>query len=179
MAEYTSITTILFSGYGTGGWKKFFHFNRVTVSCPIIFTTAYDHYALDAIKLFSIDYLLKPVTLQSLAASLKISNNITTYKNSLPDFDALAEHLNLNSKEFKHRFLIKIGSRLLFIESADVAYFYAEDKAVFLVTKEGMKYSIDYRLEKLKTMLDPNYILPAQQEDYMCGRGYQRNKDLF
>lgn len=135
--------------------KSFAIFNQVTVTCPVIFTTAYDHYALDAFKLFSIDYLLKPVTLQSLATSLKKFHNITNYKNSLPDFNALTEHLSNSSKEFKHRFLIKIGSRLLFIEAADVAYFYAEDKAVFLVTKEGMKYSIDYRLEKLETMLDP------------------------
>jgi len=146
---------LLFLDIELADGKSFSIFNHVTPKCPVIFTTAYDHYALDAFKLFSIDYLLKPVTLQSLATAIKKYHEITSYQKTPPDFTAFTEHLAAIPKEYKQRFLIKIGNRLLFKESSEVSYFYAEDKVVFLVAKDGTKYSIDYRLEKLETMLDP------------------------
>jgi DNA-binding LytR/AlgR family response regulator len=133
-------------------------FNQVTVNRPVIFTTAYDNYAMDAFKYFSVDYILKPVTAETLANALnKLSNMAISfpgnqvYRRLGEDF---AHHNNV--KKYKERFLGKIGQRIHFIQAAAIAWFEADNKLVHLVDKEGNKYLVDFTMERLEQLLNPN-----------------------
>jgi DNA-binding LytR/AlgR family response regulator len=121
--------------------------------CPVIFTTAYDQFALDAFQHFSIDYLLKPVSAESLARALNRYHSITHLQNG-KDNSNLGLHLSAN-RQYKNRFMVKIGNRMGFVDTNDIAYFYAEGKTVFLVHREGQKYVVEHTLEKLEEILDP------------------------
>jgi len=123
------------------------HYNR-----PVIFTTAYDQYALDAFKMFSIDYILKPVTLEAMAAAM---NKLRSMTASFTGIDFRQLEPPGQGCNYKKRFLGKVGQRLFFIEAADIAYFQADNKIVHLVDKEGNRYVVDYRMEGLECILDP------------------------
>jgi two-component system, LytTR family, response regulator LytT len=121
--------------------------------CPVIFTTAYDNFALDAFQHFSVDYLLKPVTAESLAKALNRYHSITHLHQWKADPN-IGLHLRVN-RQYKNRFIVKSGNRMGFVDTNDISYFYAEGKVVFLVHREGRKYAVDYTLEKLEEILDP------------------------
>lgn len=130
-------------------------FKQVNYNKPVIFTTAYDQYALEAFKLFSIDYILKPVTLEALAAAMNKLKAISFSASSI-DFNRLfPEWQNFR---FKKRFLGKVGQRLFFIDVKDIAFFQADNKIVHLVDTEGNRYLVEYTLEKLEELLDPRHF---------------------
>jgi DNA-binding LytR/AlgR family response regulator len=128
-------------------------FSQTEVDVPVIFITAYDQYAVQAFKVNSVEYLLKPIKKEELA------NAISKYKKHfagkhMPDLRLLLE--TLREKEiYKKRFLIKYGEHIKTIDINQIAYFYTEEKINFLKTKENHSYPIDYNLDKLETMLDP------------------------
>lgn len=125
---------------------------------PIIFTTAYDQYTLQAFKTNSIDYLLKPIDEAELGAALDKFNRLraTTTPTPLPDMAALLQALKTTSSPYKERFMVTIGTKIRSIDTADIAYFFYEDKATWLTTRDSQHVSIEYSLEKLVTLLDPN-----------------------
>lgn len=133
-------------------------FNRVQVQTPIIFTTAYNEYALNAFKLNSIDYLLKPVTFDNLYTSLKKLENL---KESLAgagdmrNFKDLSNALATIQKNYKTRFMVKIGEKLRSFKAEDISVFYADGRDVFILLKEGNQYIIDYKMEELQDLLNP------------------------
>lgn len=133
-------------------------FNKVRVTSPVIFTTAYDEYALQAFKVNSIDYLLKPIEQVDLQASLgkyeKLKEDFAR-KTSAFTPEQVEHLLNFRRKEYKSRFVSRIGGNLKHIQLEEVAYFYAEDKIVFLVTVKNEEFIIDYTLEQLEPLLDP------------------------
>lgn len=129
-------------------------FSEVTVNCPVIFTTAYDHYAIDAFRVFSVDYLLKPITLPQLATAMKKLGDVMSYGKKSFDAGKLLESLQGTNK-YKERFLVKSGSRMFCIECKDISYFSADDKTVFLVDRDGTRYVVDFTLDKLLELLDP------------------------
>jgi DNA-binding LytR/AlgR family response regulator len=126
-------------------------FKQVDYQKPVVFTTAYNQYALDAFKLFSIDYLLKPVTAESLKAALQ------KFKTIQPDAAVNYKQLStvFDEASFKSRFLARAGQKMFFVESNEVNYFQADDKIVFLIDKEGNRLVVDYTLEKLQDLLNP------------------------
>ncbi|HEY6503571.1 MAG TPA: LytTR family DNA-binding domain-containing protein [Chitinophagaceae bacterium] len=127
-------------------------FKQVSYNKPVIFITAYDSYALDAFKMFSIDYILKPVTLDALAGamnklrSLAVSFSATDLNRLMPEWQ---------NNRYKKRYLGKVGQRLFFIDAADIAFFQADNKIVYLVDKESNRYVVEYTMEKLEEQLDP------------------------
>lgn len=129
-------------------------FADTAIKCPVIFTTAYDHYALDAFKLFSIDYLLKPISLTKLASALNKYRDLVNFTRPSFDISQVIDSLKDAGRNYKERFLIKSGSRMFFIETQNISYFYAVDKTVFLVDNDGVRYVIDYTLENLQDMLN-------------------------
>lgn len=137
-------------------------FNQVNYNGPVIFTTAYDHYALDAFKIFSIDYILKPVTLEALANAMNKFRRLST---GFPSADYRQLLPKLSNNEYKKRFLGKVGQRLFFVEASDIAYFQADNKVVYMVDKEGNRYVVDHTMEKLATVLNP-------QEFFRLNRRY-------
>lgn len=127
-------------------------FNQVQYKGPVIFTTAYDQYALEAFKMFSIDYILKPVTLEALATALNKFKNLSASFSAV-DYRQLMPQLT--NRDYKKRFLGKVGQRLFFIDTADIAYFQADNKVVYLIDKEGNRYVVEHTMEKLMAMVNP------------------------
>ena len=128
-------------------------FKAVEILCPVIFTTAYDQYAIEAFKVNSIDYLLKPIKKEELA------NAIAKYKK----LNTATPAININQilktfaagTEYKKRFAVRYGEHIKTITIEEVAFFYTEDKINFLTTREGRRFTIDFNLDALEAMLDP------------------------
>lgn len=132
-------------------------FEQTTIPCPIIFTTAYDQYAIQAFKVNSIDYLLKPIAYNDLSRAMgKLKHLIRdSVGPSSPDLTRLAEAIRRIHKPFKTRFIIRFGDRIQFKQTEEIAYFYADGKIVYLVTPENRRYIIEYTLEEMEELLDP------------------------
>ena len=128
-------------------------FDKIKVTSPIIFCTAYDQYAIRAFKLNSIDYLLKPIDPDELGQALhKFQNN---RKEPVISLDQIRSLMLPAVKTFKSRFLVKIGERIQTVDVQDIAFFFSEDKVTFLQTGSGKKYIVDYTLDDLDDMLSP------------------------
>ncbi len=128
-------------------------FDELEIDIPIIFTTAYDQYAIKAFKLNSIDYLLKPIKKDELRESLNKYKNIKT--SYLMDFEEIMKGILNKEISYKKRFLVQYGQKIKKVETDAIAYFYAMEKNVFLTTLSGSTYPIDYTLDKLEEIIDP------------------------
>lgn len=151
---------LLFLDIQLADGKSFEIFDKVKVEIPIIFTTAFDQYAIQAFKLHSIDYLLKPIQQNDLKQALdKFKRIISQPALTVEELSALKSLLAQNSESFKERFIIKSGNKLQYKHASDVAYFFADGKMTFLVSKkENRRYLIDHTLEELETRLDPKFF---------------------
>ncbi len=128
-------------------------FEQVIINTPIIFTTAYDQYAIKAFQLNSISYLLKPIRKTDLAESLKKYQSLKSAFSI--DFEMLLANIQGRNPEHKKRFLIQIGEKIRKIELSEVAYFFVLEKAVYLKTFQGNAYPVDYTLDKLESLISP------------------------
>lgn len=121
---------------------------------PVIFTTAFNDYALQAFEYLSIDYLLKPINLAALKRAID-KYKLLADKRCI-DYEPLINALKqFPLTQHKERLLSRIGQKLIFVKTNEVAYFRAEDKVVYLIDKKGNKLPVDYTLEKLESVLDP------------------------
>ncbi|MBC6698252.1 LytR/AlgR family response regulator transcription factor [Hymenobacter puniceus] len=132
-------------------------FERLEIRSPVVFTTAYDKYALRAFKVNSVDYLLKPIDADELTAALAKLHR--QREAATPQFDAalLARVLQQvqPAKEYKTRFVVRVGEHLKAIPVEQIAYFASLEKVTLLHTREGRRFVVDYTLEQLEGMLDP------------------------
>ncbi len=128
-------------------------FDRVEIKSPVIFTTAYDEYALDAFKVNSIDYLLKPITYMDLSRSLKKFQHLKDQFNAVQFSTAVK---GLKRTTFKDRFIVKKGNHIHSIKTEDVVAFYADGRTIYLVDKSTKRNIIDYRLEQVVEIVDPS-----------------------
>ena len=125
-------------------------FDSIEIKTPIIFTTAYDQYAIKAFKFNSIDYLLKPIKIDELmAAVIKFEQSPV-----LRDYKMLKSNM-LESSGSPSRFVIKIGGTIRTINFEDVAYIFTTDKITFAMTFDGKRYPLDQNLEQIEEFLDP------------------------
>lgn len=133
-------------------------FNLAEIKAPVIFTTAYDEYAIKAFKVNSIDYLLKPVKQDELNLAIeKYEDLYHQEKNASPglQIDQIKELLEIHKPEYKSRFIARVGDQIKHLDVDHVAYFVAEDNEVMLVTTENKRYVIDYTLDQLAGLLNP------------------------
>lgn len=135
-------------------------FREVSIQKPIIFTTAFGDYALEAFKSSGIDYLLKPITYEALTGSLQkldmLKSSLAVPKPAAGQLEKLGEALRLLQKpSYKSRFMVRLGDHIHSVTTDAVAIFYAVDRDVFLLTNQRKKYIIDYKLEELDELLDP------------------------
>lgn len=132
-------------------------FESIDIKSAIIFTTAYDEYALKAFKLNSIDYLLKPIDDDELAVAVKKYQERTTEKQAVTlDFNDIKKLLiNPIDREYKKRFSVKVGQHLKLINIDEIECFYSENKGTYLHTKDGRNYLLDTTLEHLENELEP------------------------
>jgi DNA-binding LytR/AlgR family response regulator len=146
---------LLFMDIQLGDGLSFEIFDIVEVHSPVIFITAFNEYAIEAFKLNSIAYLLKPISEESLLGALDKYVEMTKLFNQSRQRQQVVE-LRASLKDgFKKRFMIKVGDHIKTVLTQEVAYFYSRDKATYLKTYEGRSYLLDYSLEQLAEMLDP------------------------
>lgn len=147
-------------------------FEQIEIKSAVIFTTAFDEYALRAFKLNSIDYLLKPIDVDDLAIAItKFKNQFQKSSIASLDFEMIKRMLvNPNEKTYKQRFTIKIGEHLKMISIDEVECFYSENKGTYLHTLDNRDYLLDITLEQLESELNPKdffrvsrkFIIPLQ-----------------
>ena len=144
-------------------------FSRTEIKCPVIFTTAYDEFALKAFKVNSVDYLLKPIKKEELESALskwKViyeKNGNSTHHNT--NIEKLIENLvSQSGKKYRTRFLVKQANRLVPISTEEISYFYTEDKVVFIKTKTNDRYMIDFTLDDLEKILEPKKFFRANRQ---------------
>lgn len=158
---------LVFSDIQLSDGLSFDIFKSVNITCPVIFITAYDQYAIDAFKVLSIDYLLKPIKKDGL------NNAIIKYKQLTDrtppiDIEKLLQSLNTAGHDYKQRFIVRYGEHIKTINIEEVVYFYTEDKVNFLCTKDGRRYVIDHSLDSLEGMLDPKSFFRINRQ-YIIG----------
>ncbi|HAH24054.1 MAG TPA: DNA-binding response regulator [Prolixibacteraceae bacterium] len=131
-------------------------FERVKVPCPVIFTTAYEEYAIKAFKVNSVDYLLKPIAWNELEAAFhKFSHQMTSVQAAPPiTIELLNKVKEMLRKQYKNRFVIKVGDHLKSIPVEDILFFYSLEKATYLCTSDFRTYLVDYSLDHISEMID-------------------------
>jgi DNA-binding LytR/AlgR family response regulator len=138
-------------------------FEQVKVPCPIIFTTAYDAYALRAFKVNSVDYLLKPVDQDDLARAFSKLRQLRGP--AALDADTIQRMMSaITPQQYKTRFLVKVGDHLTAVAAAEIDFFFGENKIVWLRHQNGRKYPVDYNLEQLEEMLDPEQFFRLNRQ---------------
>lgn len=141
-------------------------FAAVQVTSPVIFTTAYDEHALDAFKVNSIDYLLKPIKKEEIERAFeklrKLSGmHLKQLETFMKQFSGQSKS---TSKDYQKRIVIRYGDTIKMVEVSEVAYFYTEDKINYLCTAANIRYPIDYNLDELETMLDPEQFFRINRQ---------------
>jgi two-component system response regulator LytT len=161
--------------------QSFEIFNLTEVKSPVIFTTSYDEYALKAFKVNSVDYLLKPVQKDELKKALeKFKQNFSRAENNSGLETLVKElHQKLQSKEYRKRFLVKNGSRLVSIDVEDIAYFYSDGRLNFFKTYDNRKFIVDYTMEDLADMLDPKPYFRISRSFFVSVSSIEKIDDYF
>ncbi|HMU10149.1 MAG TPA: LytTR family DNA-binding domain-containing protein [Ferruginibacter sp.] len=162
--EENPLPDLIFSDIQLADGTSFDIFREVKIECPIIFVTAFDQYAIEAFKVNSVDYLLKPLKKDELLAA------INKYKTTRPapaapfDISKLLQAYSPQGQQYKTRFIIRYGEHIKTIHTDEIAYFYTEDKVNFLTTFEGRRYAIDFNLDNLETHLDPKIFFRINRQ---------------
>jgi DNA-binding LytR/AlgR family response regulator len=131
-------------------------FEQHQISIPVIFTTAYNEYALKAFKVNSIDYILKPVDKDELKASLEKFRRLTGNQNSQSKLlEGIGHAMKMLTKKYKERFMVKVGEHLRTIDTDSILYFHSQDKTTFCFTTENRNMILDFTLDQLEELLDP------------------------
>lgn len=139
-------------------------FDQVEINAPVIFTTAYDEFALKAFKVNSVDYLLKPLKKDELAQAI---NKLQTLEENIWSgrYNALIQDLKSDEQPtLKNRFLISFGNKLKTIKTEDIAYFFAKDKAVYLGTFNGREYPVDDTLDALEKQVNKQFFFRVNRK---------------
>jgi DNA-binding LytR/AlgR family response regulator len=146
---------LLFADIHLADGSSFDIFHKITVEIPVIFTTAFDQYAIKAFRTNSIDYLLKPIDSSELKRSIEKFNHLNRQQHS-----QLIEQLISGSfqtaKSYKNRFMVKLGENIVSVKTEDIDHFISEDGVALLVNRLGKRYPVDYTLDQLDQLLDPD-----------------------
>ncbi len=141
-------------------------FTQVGLDVPIVFTTAYNEFAIKAFELNSIAYLLKPIKYEEVVRSLDKFKNLrqSFSQPQTVDYEALIAMITQQKKTYKERFLVKVGQKIHSIPVEEVAYFYTESKIVFLQTYDNRRFPVDYYLDQLIDLLDPKEFMKINRQ---------------
>jgi DNA-binding LytR/AlgR family response regulator len=159
--------------------QSFEIFNLTEVKSPVIFTTSYDEFALKAFKVNSVDYLLKPIQKDELQTALSKFQKLKT--NTDVNIDSLVKELQqkLQPKEYRKRFLVKLGQKLISVEINEVAYFYSDGRLNFFKTTDNKKFVVDYTMDELEEMLDPKMYFRISRSFYVSVNSIAKIDDYF
>ncbi|MBL7901189.1 MAG: response regulator transcription factor [Bacteroidia bacterium] len=167
---------LLFVDIHLGDGISFEIFKQVKLDVPIIFTTAFDEYAIQAFKLNSIDYLLKPIALEDLKSALEKFKRLKPVKSNTEAIFSAYHHY---SKPFKNRFMVKMGETISSVKAEAVAHFVSEEGLVLLVTEEGRRYPIDFTLDQLESLLSPELFFRINRKTILNINAIQKVSTYF
>lgn len=144
-------------------------FELIEVHSAIIFTTAYDEYALQAFKLNSVDYLLKPIDEEELAAAVRKFEKLKPGSRKMAlDFDDIRRLLvNPLDRDFKKRFTVRVGQHIKILHAEEIECFYSENKGTYAATEEGRSYLMETTLEQLESELRPETFFRVSRKFYI------------
>ena len=170
---------ILFLDIHLADGSAFDIFDRVKIDCPVIFTTAFDEYALKAFKVNSIDYLLKPIDINSVRKALEKYEKLTARSgNRDTDLQNLLIYFKKNIV-YKNNFLIPVkGDKLIPLNTDDIAYFFIDYGTVKSISFENKTYNMDYTLDELEDMLNPEIFFRANRQ-FIISRKAIKDIDLW
>lgn len=152
-------------------------FNKIQIDTPIIFTTAFDEYAIKAFKLNSVDYLLKPIGAEDLRAAIDKLKKFTQSHTSIVQ-DIANAYQNLN-KQYKNRFMVKMGDSIVSVKTEDVLHFIAEDGITLLVTTNAKRYPVDYTLDQLAELVSPEQFFRINRKVFISINAVQKVSSYF
>jgi DNA-binding LytR/AlgR family response regulator len=157
---------LLFMDIQLADGNSFDIFDQISVHAPIIFTTAYDEYALKAFKENSVDYLLKPIDGQELKSAIeRFEQTFHKPKPAIASFTSqLDDLLKSLQPKGKERFVVRVGEHLKTIETKDIQLLYSQDKATYIFTKAGRKYLIDYSLDRAADLLSKELFFAVSRK---------------
>jgi DNA-binding LytR/AlgR family response regulator len=167
--------------------QSFEIFNLTEVKSPVIFTTSYDEFALKAFKVNSVDYLLKPVQKEDLEAAL---NKFKKLKSAFGSTETAGKDLSIESlvkelkqklqpKDYRKRFLVKHAQKLVSIGCDEITYFYSDGRLNFFKTKDNKKYVVDYTMDELEEMLDPEIYFRISRSFFVSVGCIEKIEDYF
>ncbi len=144
-------------------------FDQVEVKAPIIFTTAYDEYAIKAFKVNSVDYLLKPIDRNDLTNALKKYESSGQYYSEQNEvLHRIGNAMHMLTKKYKERFVTKVGEHLRFVDVEDILYFFSLDKVTFCKAGDGRNHVLDYTLDQVEMMVDPALFFRINRKYIVC-----------
>lgn len=175
--QQNSMPDIAFMDIHLEDGQAFGIFEQVSLTVPIIFTTAFDEYMLKAFKVNSVDYLLKPIDYDELVAALEKFKSLKA--NTGFNMNALLQ-LVQQPKEpsYKDRFMVTVGTKIYSIEVEDIAYFYSEEKATFLLTKAGQLLPLEFSLDGLENQLNPANFFRINRQ-YLVARKALKSIQIY
>ncbi len=148
-------------------------FREVSIDSFVIFTTAYDEYAIKAFELNSVDYLLKPVDRKKLAQAISKLERLRGAGQGI-NIHALMEAMERDRKRYKERFVINMGSAIRSIEAGRIAYFYTMEKSTYLCTDQDRHFPVDHSLDRLEELLDPNEFFRINRQYTISYRAIEK-----
>lgn len=154
-------------------------FNNVKIQCPIIFTTAYDEYAVKAFKVNSIDYLLKPFDLKDVEQALDKFQNLKNQSAGSDEIQKLIATLKPEKKYRSHFLVLQEGDKLVPLATRDIACVIIGDGTVSAITKEGKRMTLDHTLEEMEAMLNPEEFFRANRQTILSREGIKEAELWF
>lgn len=155
---------LIFMDIQLGDGLSFEIFDQTDVKSPVVFTTAYDEFALRAFKVNSIDYILKPVDEADVRASITKLNDLISRGRSGSMMESIGQVVQMLTRKFKERFVVKVGEHLRTIEVKDISYFFSKDKATFAAAADGRVHILDFALEQIEGMVDPQVFFRVNRK---------------
>ncbi|HKK40386.1 MAG TPA: LytTR family DNA-binding domain-containing protein [Cryomorphaceae bacterium] len=157
---------LIFSDIQLSDGLSFEIYKQVEINCPIIFTTAFDEYMMDAFQTNGIDYLLKPIQIAELSRSLEKFQKFNTPLHPKPSeqVEKLMLALENGENRFRRRFLVRLGDKLIPIKTEDVAYFRYRDGATEIIHRSGKRYIIELPLDELEKQLNPDHFFRLNRQ---------------
>ncbi|MBC8003890.1 MAG: response regulator transcription factor [Verrucomicrobia bacterium] len=152
-------------------------FEKVKVDSPIIFTTAFDEYAIRAFKLRSIDYLLKPIVQEELNNAIAKYKAWNGQKNGI-DMSALFDLINKKDVSYRDRFSVSYGQKIKSFSVSEIAYFYSREGVTYAVLNDQKHYPVDYSLDILLNELNPNDFFRINRQ-YLIKHGSIKQVHVF
>lgn len=157
-------------------------FDKVEVKNHVIFTTAYNEYAIQAFKVNSIDYLLKPLKEEKLLVAIEKFEKVAKQRIETidkPDYSSIIDAIKNNETKYRKRFLVAGSTSFFKIDVSDIAYFYAENRTTFAVTFKGKEHILNQTLENLEEQLDPELFYRANRSHILNTESVRKIENYF